>query len=259
MAVAEAWVHPPINGLAYVRPDELHQIFNFDLLIAPFDAKTLFRLVNNTIEMLKDVDAYPTWAISNHDSPRVASRLGAEESRALALFLFALPGSCYVYNGQELGLPDAEVADSDRQDPSFLRTNGETKGRDGARVPMPWSGQESPFGFSAGKPWLPLPATWNELTVEIQISNSDSSLSLYRRTLSERAKLLGANDFTWDVSKLSEGVLGFSRGDIEVYLNSGDKSVKLQASEIILPSSGAPTCENGELELMPRRAIWFKR
>ena len=209
--------------------------------------------------MLTVVGAYPTWAISNHDSPRVASRLGTEEARALALFLFGLPGSCYVYNGQELGLPDAELADSDRQDPVFRRTNGEAKGRDGARVPMPWSGQESPFGFSSGKPWLPLPTNWNELTVEIQSSNSDSSLSLYKRALSERAELLGANDFTWDNSKIDQGILGFSRGGVEVYLNSGDKSVKLQASEIIISSRGAPTCENGEVELMPQRAIWIKR
>jgi alpha-glucosidase len=126
-------------------------------------------------------------------------------------------------------------------------------------VPLPWSGEESPFGFSAGKPWLPLPTNWNELTVEIQSSNSDSSLSLYKRALSERGKLLGANDFTWDVSKIDQGILGFSRAGIQVYLNSGDQSVKLQASEIILSSSGAPTCENGEVELMSRRAIWFKR
>jgi alpha-glucosidase len=164
-----------------------------------------------------------------------------------------------VYNGQELGLPDAEVADSDRQDPSFLRTNGETKGRDGARVPMPWSGQNTPFGFSSGKPWLPLPSTWKDLTVESQINDQQSSLSLYKRALSKRAKLLGANDFTWDVSKIDQGILGFSRAGIQVYLNSGDKSVKLQASELILSSSGVPNCENGELELMPKRAIWFKR
>jgi len=259
MAVAEAWVHPPINGVAYVRPDELHQIFNFDLLIAPFDAKTLFRLINNTFEMLKDVGAYPTWAISNHDSPRVASRLGTEEARALALFLFGLPGSCYVYNGQELGLPDAELADSDRQDPSFLRTKGETKGRDGARVPMPWSGQETPFGFSSGKPWLPLPSTWQDLTVESQVNEKESSLSLYRSALSERAKLLvGTNDFTWDLSGIDAGVLGFARNGVQVYLNCGEKSVALSAGEVILSSSGAPTCENGELELKKGRAVWFR-
>ena len=260
MAVAEAWVHPPANGVAYVRPDELHQIFNFDLLIAPFEANTLFRLISNTMNMLKDVGAYPTWAISNHDSPRAASRLGAEQARALALFLFALPGSCYVYNGQELGLPDAELADSDRQDPSFLRTNGETKGRDGARVPMPWSGQVTPFGFSTGKPWLPVPTNWNDLTVEIQSSNSESSLSLYKSALSLRGKLFGdATDFTWDVSQIDQGILGFSRGGNHVYLNSGDKSVKLAANTLILSSSGSATCENGEFELMPKRAVWFTR
>jgi alpha-glucosidase len=258
MAVAEAWVHPPANGVAYVRPDELHQIFNFDLLIAPFEAQTLFRLINNTIEMLKDVGAYPTWAISNHDSPRVASRIGADEARALALFLFALPGSCYVYNGQELGLPDAELADSDRQDPSFLRTKGETKGRDGARVPMPWSGTQSPFGFSSGKPWLPLPATWNNLTVESQINDQESSLSLYKSALSERAKLLGTNELTWDSSRIEQGVLGFTRGGIQVYLNTGNKPVRIKASELILASSGEPTCENGELELKSGRAVWLK-
>jgi alpha-glucosidase len=111
---------------------------------------------------------------------------------------------------------------------------------------MPWSGEAAPFGFTTGKPWLPLPTTWNQFTVDNQSSNSDSSLSLYKRALSERAKLLGANDFTWDVSKLDRGILGFSRAGIQVYLNSGDKSVKLQASELILSSSGAPTCENGE-------------
>ncbi len=260
MAVAEAWVHPPVNGVAYVRPDELHQIFNFDLLIAPFEANTLFRLISNTMNMLKDVGAYPTWAISNHDSPRAASRLGDEQARALALFLFALPGSCYVYNGQELGLPDAELADSDRQDPSFLRTNGETKGRDGARVPMPWSGQVTPFGFSTGKPWLPVPTNWNDLTVEIQSSNSESSLSLYKSALSLRGKLFGdANDFTWDVRQIDKGILGFSRGGNHVYLNSGDKSVKLAANTIFLSSSGSATCENGEFELMPKRAVWFTR
>jgi alpha-glucosidase len=259
MAVAEAWVHPPANGVAYVRPDELHQIFNFDLLIAPFDAKTLFRLVDNTFELLKNVDAYPTWAISNHDSPRVASRLGTEEARALALFLFALPGSIYIYNGQELGLPDAELADSDRQDPSFLRTNGQTKGRDGARVPMPWSGQETPFGFSAGKPWLPLPATWKDLTVESQVNDKDGSLFLYQSALAKRAKLFGgAQDFTWDISKIEEGILGFSRGGIQIYLNSGNKSVSLTASEIILASSGSTAVLSGEFELKRGRAAWFK-
>jgi alpha-glucosidase len=125
---------------------------------------------------------------------------------------------------------------------------------------MPWSGDSAPFGFTSGKPWLPLPTTWNEFTVENQSSTSASSLALYRNALLQRAKLFnGKVDFTWDTSKLDQGVLGFSRGEIQVYLNSGEASVKLAASEVILSSNGAQTCENGELELMPRRAIWFKR
>ena len=120
-------------------------------------------------------------------------------------------------------------------------------------------GPRKPIWFFIRKTLAATTKTWNELTVEIQSSNSDSSLSLYKRALSERARLLGAEDFTWDVSRIDQGVLGFSRAGIQVYLNSGDKSVKLQASELILSSSSAPTCENGELELMPKRAIWFKR
>ena len=211
------------------------------------------------MEMLKEVGAFPTWAISNHDSPRAASRLGAEESRAMALFLFGLPGSCYVYNGQELGLPDAELADGDRQDPTFFRTNGETKGRDGARVPMPWSGETTPFGFSSGKPWLPLPTTWKDLTVEVQSANSESTLSLYRNALSLRKSLfVGASDFAWDTSKIEQGVLGYSRNGINVYANAGDKSVRFAASELIACSSGSIAIENGEFELKSGRAIWFK-
>jgi alpha-glucosidase len=123
---------------------------------------------------------------------------------------------------------------------------------------MPWSGQETPFGFSTGKPWLPLPSTWQDLTVESQINDQESSLSLYRKALSGRAKLLvGANDFTWDLSRIDAGVLGFARNGVQVYLNSGEKSVVLSASEIIIASSGAPTWENGELELKKGRAAWF--
>lgn len=259
MAVAEAWVHPPVNGVRYVRPDELHQIFNFDLLIAPFDAKILFNLIDNTMKMLKEVGAYPTWAISNHDSPRAASRLGSDRARAIALFLFGLPGSTYVYNGQELGLPDAELADSDRQDPTFFRTNGETKGRDGARIPMPWSGSTTPFGFTSGKPWLPLPSDWKDLTVEIQSATKGSSLALYKAALKSRREIfIGASDFAWDATQIETGLLGYSRGGVQVFLNSGSKPIRLAAKEIILGSDDV-TLENGELELKVGRAIWFKR
>jgi alpha-glucosidase len=123
---------------------------------------------------------------------------------------------------------------------------------------MPWAGKQSPFGFSSGKPWLPLPATWNNLTVESQVNDQESSLSLYKSALSERAKLLGTNELTWDSSRIEQGVLGFTRGGIQVYLNTGNKPVRIKASELILASSGEPTCENGELELKSGRALWLK-
>jgi alpha-glucosidase len=123
---------------------------------------------------------------------------------------------------------------------------------------MPWSGQETPFGFTAGKPWLPLPSTWKDLNVESQINDEQWSLFLYRSALAQRAKLFrGARDFTWDTSRIEEGILGFSRGGIQVYLNSGNKSVALPASELILASSGSHRILNSEFELKQGRAIWF--
>ena len=124
---------------------------------------------------------------------------------------------------------------------------------------MPWSGQETPFGFTTAKTWLPLPSTWKDLTVESQINDKNGSLSLYKSALNERAKLFSdVHDFTWDVSRIEEGILGFSRAGIQVYLNSGDKSALLPANEIILASSGTVPALNGELELKKGHAVWFK-
>jgi alpha-glucosidase len=203
MAVAEAWVHPPVNATRYVRADELHQVFNFDLLTAPFQSDYLFEVIDRSNQLNATVNALPTWALSNHDSPRVASRLGDLESRALALFVFALPGSAYIFAGQELGLPDGELNDSDRQDPSFIRSKGAIKGRDGARVPLPWSGQLTPFGFTSGTPWLPINQSWQSLSVEAQSADSKSVLSLYRNAMALRAEhLTGTGDIEWLESPL---------------------------------------------------------
>ena len=141
----------------------------------------LFRSnISNTLKLVKAEEAWPTWCLSNHDCERVASRIGTDAARAMALFVLALPGSTYIYNGQELGLPTGEMEDSDRQDPIYFRTNGSEKGRDGARVPMPWSGEDSPFGFTSGKPWLPLQSNWREFTVENESKNPESSLKIGR-------------------------------------------------------------------------------
>ena len=139
MAVAEAWV-PPVRAARYVAPDTLHQIFNFDFMATPWDAERLRTVIARTMEGLAPVGAPATWALSNHDTPRVVSRLGGgaeglRRARALALVAHALPGAVYVYQGEELGLADVDLPDEARQDPVFLRTGGQQKGRDAARVP----------------------------------------------------------------------------------------------------------------------------
>ena len=156
------------------------------------------RLLKRSIELMDSVGALPTWALSNHDSPRVASRIGEVQARALALFVLALPGSAYVFAGQELGLPDGVIPDSSRQDPIYFRTNGAQKGRDGARVPLPWNGESAPFGFTSGQPWLPLTDAWKELTVEKQSADPKSTLNLYRTALKLRADhLISQGEITW--------------------------------------------------------------
>jgi len=257
MAVAEAWVHPPIRATRYVRSDELQQVFNFDLLVAPFDAAFLFECINNTIEMLHQVDAPATWALSNHDTPRVASRHGADASRALALFVMALPGSCYIYNGQELGLPDADLADSDRQDPAFFRTKGVQKGRDGARVPMPWNGSQSPFGFTSGKPWLPIPQSWRDLSVAAQESDRASTLNLYRNALKIRKeKLVGAGDIEW-VDRGETGLISFARGEFAIYLNTGALDLQIPSvGALALGSNASVALQNGTLTLPAATTAW---
>ena len=263
MAVAEAWVHPPVNATRYVRADELHQVFNFDLLTAEFNAAVLFDVVDRSIKLNATVDALPTWALSNHDSPRVASRIGAEQARALALFVFGLPGSTYIFAGQELGLPDGELSDSDRQDPSFFRTKGEIKGRDGARVPLPWSGDSTPFGFSTGKPWLPISQSWKELTVENEKLDPKSSLHLYRNALAIReANITGQGDINWIESpqhgSKSETLLCFKRGAITVVMNLSNAEQECDVDGKLLVVSGGTVDAHNEKKVIPARSCaWF--
>jgi alpha-glucosidase len=263
MAVAEAWVHPPVNATRYVRADELHQVFNFDLLTAPFQSDYLFEVIDRSNQLNATVNALPTWALSNHDSPRVASRLGNLESQALALFVFALPGSAYIFAGQELGLPDGELQDSDRQDPSFIRSKGAIKGRDGARVPLPWSGESTPFGFTTGTPWLPINQSWQPLSVESQSADSKSVLNLYRSAMTLRTEhLTGAGDIEWLESPLHgsmrEGLLVFKRGSVTIVMNLSEQILEVDYSgQIILQSSGELDTRDGKHNVPARSTVWI--
>ena len=263
MAVAEAWVHPPVNATRYVRADELHQVFNFDLLTAEFQTDVLFDVIDRSIKLNETVNALPTWALSNHDSPRVASRIGADEARALALFVFGLPGSAYIFAGQELGLPDGVLADSDRQDPSFFRTNGEIKGRDGARVPLPWNGDTAPFGFTTGKPWLPIAQSWKEFSVENEKLDPKSSLHLYRTALELREQhMQGAGNIQWLESPMhgvqSKSLLAYRRGSVTVVMNL---SIEPQTYEVegklLVVSSGVVDAHDGKKVIPARSCTWF--
>ena len=259
MAVAEAWVHPPERALRYVRNDELHQVFNFDLLVAQFDDTELFTCIDRTLRLMAGTGASPTWALSNHDSPRLVSRVGKDAARAMALFIFALPGSCYVFQGQELGLPDAELEDSDRQDPAFFRSKGAQKGRDGARVPLPWSGDVPPFGFTAGKPWLPIPPDWADRTIAQQSEDGSSSLALYRKALLLRNKFFkGKESFGWTTTPNGSGMISFTRDGIEVLLNTSDVALsEKRTGRIVLASDPSSECTDGEARLAPHACIWL--
>ncbi|WP_175410204.1 glycoside hydrolase family 13 protein [Streptomyces sp. TRM64462] len=214
IAVAEAWA-PSAERLAlYVRPDELHQAFNFQYLQCPWDAAALHRVIDDSLRATASVGAPTTWVLSNHDVVRHTTRYGSpRRARAAALLMLALPGSAYLYQGEELGLPEvAELPDEVRQDPAFHRGDGQDGLRDGCRVPMPWSEQGASYGFGPGGSWLPQPPGWGALSVEAQTGDPSSMLELYRAALALRRThpALGAGEgVEW--LPVPPGLLAFRR------------------------------------------------
>jgi alpha-glucosidase len=256
--VAEVWVESPERLARYVRPDELHTAFNFHFLLAPWEAPALRAAIDATIASLAPTGAPPTWVLSNHDVTRHVTRygggaLGQRRARAAALLMLALPGGAYVYQGEELGLPEVvSLPDAVRQDPTFSRTGGADPGRDGCRVPLPWSGSAPSYGFGpTAASWLPQPPEWAELVVERQVGDPASMLSLYRNALRLRRELrdfLG-EDLAWVAS--ADGVLAFRRGaGFACVVNVGDEPAQvppeLLAGAKVLLASGPPG-ERGEL------------
>ncbi|MEU9103101.1 alpha-amylase family glycosyl hydrolase [Streptomyces xanthophaeus] len=193
IGVAEAWAPSSERLALYVRPDELHQAFNFRFLKCPWDADAMRTVIDGSLAATTSVGAPTTWVLSNHDVVRHRTRYGSlERARAAALLMLALPGSAYVYQGEELGLPEVtDLPDEVRQDPAFLRTAGQDGLRDGCRVPLPWSGTEPPYGFGPAGSWLPQPAGWDGLSVAAQTGDPHSTLELYRAALELRRALPG--------------------------------------------------------------------
>ncbi|HEX6969754.1 MAG TPA: glycoside hydrolase family 13 protein [Micromonosporaceae bacterium] len=271
MAVAEAWAETPQRLARYIGPDELHQAFNFDFMDATWSADSFRQVIDTALAEARIVGAPTTWVLSNHDRRRHVTRygdgaLGLRRARAAALLMLALPGSAYLYQGEELGLPEVlDLPDELRQDPAFRRT-GES--RDGCRVPIPWHGDLPPYGFGpdGSIPWLPIPETWAKLSVAAQTGDPNSMLELYRAALRIRRThpvLAGSADVggvTWLDS--APGVLAFARGGAggrlvcAVNFSGAPAPVGRPGTPLL---ASAPLLADGEGILLPGdAAAWFE-
>jgi len=261
MMVAEAWVHPDRLAL-YLRPDEYHQSFNFDFLSAPWDSHEATARIDRAIEAAASVGSTPTWTLSNHDVMRHATRyglpngtnwrawpltgpvdlldpaLGLRRARAATLLLMALPGSVYLYQGEELGLPDVwdlppEVLD----DPVWESSNHRQKGRDGCRVPLPWASEGPSYGFGSGGAWLPQPDSFGELSVEAQTGKDDSTLSMYRAAIALRTEHFTTDEaFSW--IDIDGDAIAFRRGSGAMcVVNFGDDPIDLPEGRLLIAST----------------------
>jgi alpha-glucosidase len=241
MLVAEAWTQTPESMARFVRPDEMSQSFNFSWLLADWSAEEFAEVITGTFAALDPVGATPTWVLSNHDVVRHTTRYGGgaqglARAKAATLTMLALPGSSYLYQGEELGLEQVEVEPEYRQDPSWFRT-GEP-GRDGCRVPIPWSGDEAPFGFGpgTGQPWIPQPAEWAGLHVEAQTGDPESTLEFYRAALAVRRTFATTAGDDVEMLDLGRDVLAFRRGPVTVVLNCGSPPVTLPDGQVLMAS-----------------------
>lgn len=286
MAVAEAWVHPATRIARYLRPGELMNSFNFEFLGSKWDVAEIKNNINKSIEAIGAVGAPSSWVFNNHDVVRSVDRFdlglglsggttlerhgdvnkfnlerGRKRARAGALLMLALPGGAYIYQGEELTLPEAREIPEDRlSDPRWKMSNYTDRGRDGCRVPLPWrSNNAGAFGFSDNAKltpkdsWLPQSSNWGDFSVEAQDSDPNSSLNLYRKALEIRKSLSGLGDGPMSWVDAPDHVVAFSRpGDFYCYLNLGADFKLPQAAKVLVSSS---PIENGVLPT--DTAVWF--
>jgi alpha-glucosidase len=255
MAVGEAWTRDAEAMARYIRPDELHQSFNFHWLTATWSAEEFAAVIAETLAAVEPVGASPTWVLSNHDVVRHPTRYGGGarglgRARAATLTMLALPGSAYLYQGEELGLEEVDVAAEDRQDPRSLVTG--LVGRDGCRVPIPWGGDAAPYAFGpdGSEPWIPQPADWAALTVEAQSADPASTLAFYQAALAVRRTFADIAGDRVEMLPSAPDVLLFRRGDIVCHLNCGATAVDLPGGDVLLCSGDQPGA--------PDTATWLR-
>ena len=247
-AIGEVWYDVPETLTPYLGSGGLPQVFNFQLLQAAWDA-TALRTAIDTAQAITDGSRAP-WVIGNHDVPRPVTRFGVRQARAAALLQLALPGSAYLYQGEELGLPEVtDMPDEARRDPKFRRTAGLIPGRDGCRVPIPWS------AASVTAPsWLPQPAGWGEYSVDRQAADPSSFLNLYRQALRLRRAnpALGTGTLRWLDGP--PGTLTFAREPGFVF------AANLSEDTLPLPPHGTALLASGPIPngtLPPHTAAWL--
>jgi alpha-glucosidase len=278
MMVAEAWVANWQRQARYVRPVEYHQSFDFHFLESPWDAASMRAAITRSLAGTGSVGSVPTWVLSNHDVVRHATRYalpqdvvakewlldgdrglldlegGLQRARAATLMMLALPGSVYLYQGEELGLHEVYDLPLDvLEDPVWIRSGHTEKGRDGCRVPLPWEGDGPSFGFGDAEPWLPQPASFGESSAAAQEGEPDSTLEMYRTALELRRQFFVQDeDLEW--LEMGEGVIAFRRGaGVVCLVNFGPEAVRLPEGGILLTS--APVFDN---LLPPNTAAWLQ-
>jgi alpha-glucosidase len=279
VGVAEAWV-PRHRRTRYATPESLGQAFNFDLLRAGWNAEEIRTIIADNLDLVAESGSSSTWVFSNHDVVRHATRFGMPDgvpakrwllkggvdpledrergrlrSRAVSMLAFALPGSMYLYQGEELGLPEvAEIPDTARQDPTFFRSPGVDMGRDGCRVPLPWTKTGGSFGFGGDLAHLPQPGWFGDFSVEVQDGDPNSTLELYRRALRLRRELQGAESFRW--LDLGPNVVAFQRSD-EWFsaTNFGSEPVSIPTGRLLLSSDRFA----GPGLLAPDTTVWIAK
>ncbi|WP_028046650.1 alpha-amylase family glycosyl hydrolase [Cellulomonas sp. URHE0023] len=282
--VAEAWVDPLSRLTRYVRPDEMQQAFNFAFLATHWDAPALRAVIEASYDAADSVGAPTTWVLSNHDVVRHASRLGLtvpgsrpngighgdeqpdvalglRRARAASLLMLGLPGSAYLYQGEELGLPDHTSLDDDlRQDPAFFRTGGAERGRDGCRVPLPWAADQAGFGFSpTGVTWLPQPADWAAYALDAQRGVEGSTYETYRSALAlRRSAVLGSGGVAW-APGFDDDVIAFTNREVLVVANLGSTPVSLPAGAEVLLASVELGLDDAGTVLVPSDATAWVR
>jgi alpha-glucosidase len=263
--VAEAWIQSAERLAPYVRPDEMHQTFNFEYLQAAWNAWAQRNVISRSLAATAAVGAPSTWVLSNHDVVRHTSRLGLgvvltlekgvdkgigagdpqpdqalglRRARAATLLMLALPGSAYLYQGEELGLPEhTTLPDESRQDPAWRRSNFTSPGRDGSRVPIPWQADAPSYGFGpAGRSWLPQPPAWAGYALDQQRGVPGSTYEMYRTALRWRRELgLGDGELSWVITDSPDDVLAFRNGNAVVLTNFGAEPVPL--STVVPPGA----------------------